>query len=118
MKCNLLVCKRRVLFFFICRQHAVKLLSLRYAKNPMFYHLLKPHMLQTLILSTCLRITSHTYVHMNTYFIPNFLVYFKEFVECTYGRFPKYSMITTYRYMFMYTNRFVFPLTLFFYYLF
>lgn len=56
----------------------------------MFYHLLKPHMLQTLILSTCLRITSHTYVHMNTYFIPNFLVYFKEFVECTYGRFPEY----------------------------
>lgn len=55
----------------------------------MFYHLLKPHMLQTMILSTCLRITSHTYVHMNTYFIPNFLVYFKEFGECTYGPFPK-----------------------------
>lgn len=67
----------------------------------MFYHLLKPHMLQTLILSTCIRITSHTYVHMNTYFIPNFLVYFKEFGECTYGRFPKYSMITTYRYIFV-----------------
>lgn len=47
----------------------------------MFYHLLKPHMLQTLILSTCIRITSHTYVHMNTYFIPNFLVYLKNLVN-------------------------------------
>lgn len=58
----------------------------------MYYHLLKPHMfVAKLIQSTCIRITSHTYVHVNTYFISKlFKVYFKEFGEHTYGRFTMY----------------------------